>query len=402
MPVFEILKPLDAATGKRRLLDELKNDLDGDDYTEFRLVVAYAKAGPIQRLKSRLQGWRSKGRTIRAIFGIDQQGTSREALELALALCDEVYITQERGITFHPKAYVFTGATKARLYLGSNNLTVGGTETNFEAAVLIEASLPADNAVLGEVEELWNQLLPAQCVATRRLDQALLNHLVAAGDVVDEKTMRNNLNKATKAKKTSTPKAGLKLKPPSSLPAVAKTAPAAQQPAAGGAPAAGPANAAIPSTQAVGLAIQIKPHHNGEIFLSKLAVNQNPAFFDFPFNAMTTPKKAGGTPYPQRLPDPIVNIQVYGAGGALLLNEPGYALNTVFYASKKEIRVTASPLVQVVPEYSVLVMTPGDTTGIDYEMTIYTPDSPDYASWVAACNQQMPGGGKTPRKFGWF
>lgn len=402
MPVIEILKPVDAALGKRRLLDELKNDLDGDDYADFRWLVAYAKAGPLQRLKYRLEAWRAKGRTIRAIFGIDQQGTSKEALELALALCDEVYVTQERGITFHPKAYIFIGTTKARLYLGSNNLTVGGTETNFEAAVLVEAALPADNAVLTEINELWDQLLPAQCVATRVLDQALLNILVASGDVVDEKTLRQTQNKATKAKKTSTSKAGLKLKPPSPLPVGAKAAAAAQQAAPALAPQAVPAPAAVPATQAVGLAIQIKPHHNGEIFLSKLAVNQNPAFFEFPFNGMTTPKNAGGTPYPQRLPDPVVNIQVYGAGGALLLKDDAYRLNTVFYEPKKEIRVTASKLVSVVPEYSVLVMTPGEAVGIDYEMTVYTPANPDYASWVAACNQQMPGGGKVPRKFGWF
>lgn len=397
MPKIEILKPVDAAIGKRRLLDELKMDLRADDLTDFRWLVAYAKAGPLQRLKSSLQSWRAKGRTLRAIFGIDQQGTSREALELALALCDEVYVTQERGITFHPKAYIFTGTSKARLYLGSNNLTVGGTETNFEAAILIEASLPADNAVLAEINELWNQLLPTQCVATRKLNQALLNKLVADGDVVDEATIRRTQKKATKAKKAATAKTGLKLKPPSPLPAGTKTA---QQ--AAPAPQAVTAASATPAAQAVGLAIQIKPHHNGEIFLSKLAVNQNPAFFEFPFNGMTVPKNAGGTPYPQRLPDPVVNIQVYGAGEALLLKSDAYPLNTVFYAPKAEIRVTASMLVPVVPEYSVLVMTPGETTGIDYEMTIFTPDSPDYAAWVAACNQQMPGGGKTPRKFGWF
>src|SRR5688500_16250844 len=115
MAAIEILKPVDAAVGNRRLLGELKNDLDGNDFTDFRWIVAYAKAGPLQRLKSRLEAWRQNGRTVRAIFGVDQQGTSKEALELALALCDEVYVTQERGITFHPKAYVFTGGARARL-----------------------------------------------------------------------------------------------------------------------------------------------------------------------------------------------------------------------------------------------------------------------------------------------
>jgi hypothetical protein len=308
-------------------------------------------------------------------------------------------VTQERGITFHPKAYVFTGATKARLYLGSNNLTVGGTETNFEAAVVVDAALPADNSVLAEMNDLWDQLLPAGCPATRHLDQALLNQLVAAGDVVDEATLRKSKNNSN-AKKSSTPKSGLKLKPPSPLPADARAAKQAAFVAPTTQAVVAPAAPAL--AQAAGLAIQIKPHHNGEVFLSKMAVNQNPAFFDFPFSAMTTPKKKGGTPYPQRLPDPIVNIQVYGAGGALLLKEDAYSLNTVFYEPKKEIRITASKLVSVVPDYSVMVITPGETVGIDYELTIYTPISPDYASWLASCNQEMPGGGKTARKFGWF
>ncbi|EFO32455.1 conserved hypothetical protein [Roseibium sp. TrichSKD4] len=395
MPTIEILKPFDAAVGNRRLLGELKNDLESAEFNDFRLIVAYAKAGPLHRLKVQLEKWKADGKSFRAIFGIDQQGTSKEALDLALALCDEVYITQERGITFHPKAYIFSGANKVRAFLGSNNMTVGGTETNFEAAVVVDAALPADNAVKTDLDDMWDQLLPAQCVATRPLDQALLDQLVAAGDVLDESALRNSRKKATKTNKSSKPKAGLKLKPPSPLPKGTTPAPThVAQPA----PVAN-----TPSTaSAGGLAIQIKPHHNGEIFLSKLAVNQNPAFFGFPFTGMTTPKTAGGTPYPQRLPDPVVNIQVYGTGRALLLNLPAYDLNTVFYEPNSEIRVTASPLVGVVPDYSVMVITPSQIAGVDYEMEVHTPQSPDYPAWVAACNQQMPGGGQVPRKFGWF
>jgi HKD family nuclease len=400
MPTFEILKPVDAAIGNRRLLEELKNDLDGNDYSDFRLIVAYAKAGPLQRLKARLQTWRTNGRTIRAIFGIDQQGTSKDALELALTLCDEVYITQERGITFHPKAYIFTGAARARLYLGSNNLTVGGTETNFEAALVVDAVLPADDAVLGEVDQLWDQLLPAHCVATRPLDQALLNELVANGDVIDEITIRKTQKKATKAKKASIKKSGLPLKPPSALPTDAKAAKAAKAAAAPQPAALTPDPAAA---KAVGLAIQIIPHHNGEIFLSKMATNQNPSFFGFPFTGQTTPKTNAGKPYPQRVPDPVVNIQVYGAGGALIFEDYSYGLNTVYYEPKSEIRVTASKLVPVVPDFSVLVMTASEIAGIDYELTIYRPDNPDYAQWEAMCNQVMPSGGAPQaRKFGWF
>ncbi len=398
MPNLEFLKPYDAAVGNRRLLDELKSDLSSADFDDFRLIVAYAKAGPLHRLKAKLEKWKVDGKTSKAIFGIDQQGTSKEALELALTLCDQVYVTQERGVTFHPKVYMFSGTGRVRAFLGSNNLTVGGTETNFEAAVIVDALLPADNAVKADLDDMWDQLLPAHCVATRPLDQALLDQLVAAGDVLDEAALRTSRRKAAKATKSSKPKAGLKLKPPSPLPK--SSTPAAPTAAPAGQP--GPKPTTPSTSSAGGLAIQIKPHHNGEVFLSKLAVNQNPGFFGFPFTGMTTPKTAAGTPYPQRLPDPVVNIQVYGAGRALLLDLTAYDLNTVFYAPKAEIRVTASPLVGVAPDYSVMVITPSQIAGVDYEMEVHTPQSPDYPAWVAACNQQMPGGGQVPRKFGWF
>ena len=145
-----------------------------------------------------------------------------------------------------------------------------------------------------------------------------------------------------------------------------------------------------------------RPHHNGEIILSLTATMQNPAFFDWPFTGRTTPKKPGNPSYPQRIPDPIANVAVYGAEllPALTLNR--YPLNTVYYEKKREIRITAAPLVPMAPDYSVMILERSDITGVDYEITIHRPDSPDHAIWLARCNQSMPGGGRTPRRFGWF
>ncbi len=399
MARIEIIKPVDQVTGRRRLLDEIKSGLDSVEFSDMRWIVAYAKAGPLQRLQSRFEAWRKRGNTVRAIFGVDQQGTSKEALELALGVCDEVYVTQERSITFHPEAYMFIGAHKARFYIGSNNLTVGGTETNFEAAILVEAVLPADQAVFTEFGDFWNQLLPNVCPATRTLDKTLLNSLVASGDVLDEATIRKVAKTHGETGKSKKLKSGLKLQPPSPLPPAPQAAKATPvKPAIGH-----EITTSVSVPKAGGLAIEIVPHDNGEIFLSKMATNQNPGFFDFPYTGKTTPKKKGGKPYPQRVPDPIVNIQVYGANNALILKDEAFGLNTVFYEPNSEIRITASKLVPVVPAYSVLVMTPSPVEGTDYDMTVYRPDSPDYAAWEAVCNQTMPSGGSArARKFGWF
>ena len=95
--------------GDRWLLQDLKGALCDDRLTEFKLVVAYTKSGPLYRLQELLDAWRSAGKSIEANFGINQQGTSKETLELSLSLFDVVYITQGPGITFHPKVYLITG-----------------------------------------------------------------------------------------------------------------------------------------------------------------------------------------------------------------------------------------------------------------------------------------------------
>jgi len=373
----------------------LKSALKDHRFNDFRLIVAYAKSGPLLRLEDLLGKWRASGKTARAILGIDQLGTSCEALELALELFDKVYVTQESGLTFHPKIYVFRGPKHADAFVGSNNLTVGGTEKNFEAAIHLELDLPNDSTTLNTLLDCWREPLPKHCPSTRKLDEKELRRLVAHGLVISERAMRLRKIKDDDAavgrgSKGSGP--GLQVKPESPLPkkAVARATPHTIAATKG------------PMVKAArGFAIQIKPHHNGEIFLSVSAALQNPAFFGWPFKGKTIPKKAGNPAYPQRSPDPIVNISVFASNYALILMLAKYALNTVYYATKSEIRITAAPLVGIVPDYSVMIMEPGDDD-IDYEITIHAPQSPEYPKWMQACNQQMPGGGQSPRKFGWF
>jgi hypothetical protein len=153
------------------------------------------------------------------------------------------------------------------------------------------------------------------------------------------------------------------------------------------------------------LVIQIVPHHNGEVFLSKLAVNQNPSFFGFPFAGQTVPKKPGNPPYPQREPDPITNWNVYDKRDRLLISLDNHPLNTVYYERKGEIRITIPPEVaRQIPARSILSMLrPSGNAEIDYQCDVFPPQSPQYAALHAACTEAMPAGGSgAPRKFGWL
>ena len=130
MSRFSLIRPLDQPLGNHRLLDDLKVALQDSRFTDFRLIVAYARSGPLYRLQGLMEAWREHGKTSSAIVGLDQQGTSKDALDLALSLFDCVYVTREAGITFHPKMYLFTGDRHVHAFIGW-----GVLKKNFEAAV---------------------------------------------------------------------------------------------------------------------------------------------------------------------------------------------------------------------------------------------------------------------------
>jgi len=404
MPTISFITPLDQLLGSKRLLEELKQCLNDPDFNKFGFSVAFAKTGPLLRLAPILNTWKAAKKDVHAIIGIDHKGTSVQALEFALGNFNEVYVTKYPRRTFHPKIYWFAGSTKGCIFIGSNNLTVGGTETNFESCIRLDYNLPAEKPGFDEALAGWQSLLPAHCPATFKLSKETLETLQADGLLADEtaKPSENDEEEtppvASRVARGSDPALRLKVKPASAIPKAVMAAAPAKAPRTTN-PSVAKKAGGVPAT---GFAIQIKPHHNGEIFLSVTAALQNPRFFGWPFEGTSIPKKGGNKGYPQRAPDPVVNITVYGAKQDPLLTLSNYNLNTVYYERNSEIRITASPLVGVVPEYSVMIMSQSTQTGVDYEIIIHTPDSPEYEQWVNACNQTMPSGGKAPRKYGWF
>ena len=148
----------------------------------------------------------------------------------------------------------------------------------------------------------------------------------------------------------------------------------------------------------------MRPHPNGEVFLSKNAVNQNQDFFGWPFTGTTTPKKATNRPYPQRLPDPVVSIRVVDDAGATVVQHPKVNLNTVYYTPKSEIRVTVpQDVIRSTPPFSILLLS-ADPEGLvyDYHLTFYVEGSLEYQGLLACCDQTMPSGGlPRARRFGW-
>ena len=380
-----------------RLGNVLNLRLQDPQWTTFRAAVAFLKRSGLRHIADSLGAFARRG-DVKITVGVSMGGTSVEGLESLLECLDgrgEVWVFHnENGPTFHPKMYVFINDRSAEVIVGSGNLTQGGLFDNYEASVALALNLdvPDDRALLDSLEAVLDAYTDPITGTAVALSDETLQRLRTAGYVVPEAQMRRPTRRpATAIQEYGVPTPGdqlfrhLAVPPPPPIPVVRR---------------AGPTPRGVDETRA--LAIQIKPHHNGEIFLSVTATRQNPAFFGWPFTGRTTPKKAGNPSYPQRIPDPIVNIAVYGAEPAPTLVRYRYALNTVYYEKNSEIRITAAPLVQEVPDYSIMILERSDTEGVDYEITIHRPDSPDHGTWLDRCDQRMPGGGQTPRRFGWF
>lgn len=65
MPQISLQKPTDQPSGKNRLLNERHYNLSQIDLNQFRIMVAFAKSGPLLRLKPEIEHWTQTGKTIK-------------------------------------------------------------------------------------------------------------------------------------------------------------------------------------------------------------------------------------------------------------------------------------------------------------------------------------------------
>lgn len=433
MANFRFINPIDQPTGVFRLLDWLENNFLCNDFQNFCCLVAFAKIKPFYKLHDSIQFWDRKGNRSKAIIGIDHKGTSLQALQYALSNFDNVDILHLKYATFHPKQYMFYGPKRASVYYGSSNFTSGGLETNFEGGVLIDFELPSEQSAFDELLNNFATLSAPTCPCATALTPTLLNALISKNLLLDETvapprapTTISSSGTATLSGIFSGPLFGtIPIKPARPIPKSIMTsaasssgiviAPVSASSTVKAASASTSKSSSKSSCSYVipivvdGFAIQVNPHSNGEIHLSKLATDQNSSFFHYPFTGMTVPKKSSNPSYPQCTPDPMVNIRVFDSTGTLVNTVLDYPLNTIYYTKKSEIRITITPAilsglnVASASNYPILVMKTSATPNCDYDLNFYAEGSADYHNYLAVCNQSLPSGGKPfPRKMGWF
>jgi HKD family nuclease len=188
------------ATSSNAIGNYLITYLNQTNFHSFTAISAFASeagifglAGHILNAKQNFQA----PRKITLVVGIDQQGTSKEALEELKNLNIEAYIFyQLEAPIFHPKIYLFEGDQETKLIVGSSNLTGTGLFVNVEGSLLIEFNTndPEGVILLNELKTYYQSLFNLTDPNLFQVSDFVIADFVAKGIVPDEATRRRVYN----------------------------------------------------------------------------------------------------------------------------------------------------------------------------------------------------------------
>lgn len=165
---------------------ELIEQFNSKRYDSFTCLVAFASYGGISALTPYILAEKERGVKVKVILGIDQKGTSKEALEEVLSWGVEakIYHTQSVNI-FHPKIYLFENTDIFTLIVGSNNLTTMGLVKNIECSLLIKDT-KGEHTVHNDFYVYWKSILDGVDVNLMPITQELIDDLYYDGLILSE------------------------------------------------------------------------------------------------------------------------------------------------------------------------------------------------------------------------
>jgi len=91
--------------------------LSDKEFQSFTAISAFISQAGVTGLSTHIEKAKEHLEVITIITGVDQKGTSKEALEALIKLDVNAYVFYQPSITiFHPKIYLFEGIKKSVLH----------------------------------------------------------------------------------------------------------------------------------------------------------------------------------------------------------------------------------------------------------------------------------------------
>lgn len=168
--------------------DAVREIFDIDNIQKVIVSVAFISESGVQQLEAKLT---PHAANTKVFAGIRNDITSHQGLVALKSLASDLYIvdTGSRSVLFHPKLYFAKGDTRARMVIGSANLTLGGLNNNIEAGMLLDFDLTnaADKSAVEKIEAEFDKLAADFGANVLKInDVADLDALLATGRVIDE------------------------------------------------------------------------------------------------------------------------------------------------------------------------------------------------------------------------
>ncbi|MBI1781714.1 MAG: NgoFVII family restriction endonuclease [Sphingobacteriales bacterium] len=195
------------ATSQHSVGNHLIKFFADKDFHTFTGISAFASQAGIRGLSKHFKTAKKHLKIITIVTGVDQKGTSKEALEELLGLDINVFVFYQPSITiFHPKIYLFEGEEKSELIIGSSNLTSQGLFTNVEASLLvsIDNSTEADRKIVEQLKNYFKGIFDFSDPNLKKLNKKIIADLVKAKVVPTEAERKAAQDKAEKAERTET------------------------------------------------------------------------------------------------------------------------------------------------------------------------------------------------------
>lgn len=177
------------------------------DFHTFIGISAFASQAGIRGLSKHIKTAKKHLNIITIVTGVDQKGTSMEALEELLALGIDAYVFYQPSITiFHPKIYLFEGDDKSELIIGSSNLTSQGLFTNVESSLLVSIvnSVEADKKIVEQLKDYFKGIFDFTDPNLKKINKKIIADLVKAKVVPTEAERKAAHDKAEKAERKET------------------------------------------------------------------------------------------------------------------------------------------------------------------------------------------------------
>lgn len=162
---------------------------EDDSFHTFKCLVAFASYSGISGLTKVINESKIRNENSRIVVGIDQKGTSKEALEELLNWnVDSFIFNTKSSIIFHPKIYIFQGERKSKIIIGSNNLTQTGLGQNIEGAIEISYSNGEEQGdkILDEILQYYEPIFNGNHNNLEKISIELIEKLYKDGKVPTE------------------------------------------------------------------------------------------------------------------------------------------------------------------------------------------------------------------------